>query len=157
MAKHWKKEHVVDLSCVGVRKAEGGQRATAYKNCFTKGEGVADEYRPIFWFTDKDKEEYLSFYGVELSDCYTKYGLKRTGCSGCPYAQDWKGELAALEEFEPKLANGVKHIFADSYKFLEDYEAFCQDMEKKYGMKYATFRKYQKEKEKENAEKCETV
>jgi fatty acid-binding protein DegV len=24
---------------------------------------------------------------------YTKYGLKRTGCTGCPFANEWKKEV----------------------------------------------------------------
>ena len=147
LAKNWKKEHTCDLSCIGLRRAEQGQRALRYKSCFSKaGEGCeTDEFRPIFWLSDKDKEEYIKFYGIELSDCYTKYGLRRTGCSGCPFALKWKEELAALEEFEPKLANGVKNIFKDSYKYTRKYEAFCDEMTKKYGMSYAEFKRKQKE------------
>lgn len=146
LAKTWKKEHVVDLSCIGMRQAEGGQRAMRYKNCFTKGEGGPDEFRPIFWLSDKDKAEYIEFFGVQLSDCYTKYGLKRTGCSGCPFALNWRNELAAVEQFEPKLAKGVETIFKDSYEYLNAYERFCEEMNEKYGgISYAEFRRQQKE------------
>lgn len=148
LAKHWKKEHTCDLSCIGMRQAEGGQRAMRYKSCFSKaGEGCdTDEFRPIYWLSDKDKAEYIEFYGVQLSDCYTKYGLRRTGCSGCPFALGWKEELAAVEEFEPKLANGVKNIFKDSYAYLSAYESFCEEKTKEYdGISYAEFRRRQKE------------
>lgn len=147
LAKQWKKEHACDLSCIGMRQAEGGQRAMRYKSCFTQGgAGTIDEFRPIFWLSDKDKEEYIEFFKVQLSDCYTKYGLRRTGCSGCPFALGWRAELAAVETFEPKLANGIKHIFADSYAYLDKYEKFCEEMDKKYdGISYAEFRRRQKE------------
>ena len=35
VAKRYKKENAIDLSLVGVRKAEGGARSAAYKNCFS--------------------------------------------------------------------------------------------------------------------------
>lgn len=146
IAKQWKKEHTCDLSCIGMRQAEGGQRAMRYKTCFTQGCGTVDEFRPIFWLSDKDKEEYVKFYNIKHSDCYEVYGLKRTGCSGCPFALGWKEELAVVEKFEPKLAKAVNNIFKDSYAYLRAYEDFCKEMEKKYdGISYAEFRRRQKE------------
>lgn len=38
-----------DLDIYGVRKAEGGSRATAYKSCFDETDTGCDNYRPLFW------------------------------------------------------------------------------------------------------------
>lgn len=70
------KEHSFDLSCVGVRKAEGGTRATAYKNCFTAYTDKEDEYRPIFWYKKDTKELFVEFFNITHSRCYTEYGLE---------------------------------------------------------------------------------
>lgn len=121
------KNNNFDLSCSGVRKAEGGVRATAYKNCFTQKE-IIDEYRPIFWYKDETKRVYEEFYKVKHSKCYTKYGLKRTGCAGCPYGKDFEQELKIIEEYEPKLYKAVNYIFKDSYEYTRAYIEFKKNI-----------------------------
>lgn len=120
----FKKENNADLSMYGVRKAEGGIRAAAYKNCFTPKDDAADEFRPIFWMTDKDKVIYAQFYGVVHSACYTQYGLKRTGCVGCPYGQNLEAELEAAKKYEPNLCKAVCNVFKDSYIYTKMYREF---------------------------------
>ncbi len=126
VAKHAKAESKCDLSIVGVRKAEGGARASAYKNCFSFNDDVADEYRPLFWYKNSDKQEYDEHYGIVHSKCYTEYGLKRTGCAGCPYGKDFEFELDVIQKYEPKLFVAVNNIFGDSYDYTRKYRKFCQ-------------------------------
>lgn len=121
-----------DLSIFGVRKSEGGVRATAYKNCFTeKDNGGCDSYRPLFFYRNSDKEEYIEAYCIENSRCYTEYGLKRTGCSGCPYGRDFEYELKVIEQYEPKFYKAVMHIFGESYEYTRGYREFQKKMEEK--------------------------
>ena len=120
-----------DLMIVGVRKAEGGARATAYKNCFSEKLSDYDEYRPLFWYTNDDKSCYEQHYGVEHSKCYTEYGLKRTGCCGCPYGRNLDFELEVLKEHEPNLYKAVCNVFKDSYEYTRQYRQFCQEMNRK--------------------------
>ena len=119
-----------DLNIVGIRKAEGGARSTAYKSCFDENgkckDNTYDNYRPIFWYKNSDKEEYDSHYGIEHSRCYTEYGLKRTGCAGCPYGRDFEQELTIIEKYEPKLFAAVNNIFGDSYEYTRRYREFCK-------------------------------
>ena len=68
-----------DLDVVGIRRAEGGIRNVAYKSCFSEKAGTADEYRPIFWYSNADKKEYEDSQDIIHSGCYTTYGLPRTG------------------------------------------------------------------------------
>lgn len=112
-----------DLSCIGVRKAEGGIRAASYKSCFSEGRDV-NEFRPIFWLRDCDKEEYCNHYGVTHSACYFEYGLLRTGCFGCPFGKRFEDELNVIEEYEPKLYKAATNIFADSYEYTRLYLKF---------------------------------
>ena len=125
------KENDIELNIYGVRKAEGGQRATAYKNCFTgnvRGSGI-DEYRPLFWIKNDDKKEYERFYGIEHSDCYTKYGLKRTGCAGCPFGRNYEEELKVMSQNEPKLYKAVCNIFGKSYEYTRKYREYAKKKE----------------------------
>ena len=122
------KEEQYDLNIVGVRKVEGGVRTIAYKNCFDESDEY-DNFRPIFWYKDSDKEEYEKAYGIVHSDCYSEYGLKRTGCCGCPYGRDFEEELNVINEFEPKLYKAVNNIFKDSYEYTRIYREFRNTME----------------------------
>lgn len=134
LAKKYKKEHSIDLSCQGIRRAEGGQRKTIYKDCFTEGTGSAPgEFRPIYWLTDADKAIYKEFYGITYSDCYEVYGMKRTGCTGCPYARDFRDELAIVDKYEPKLSTAIRNIFKDTYAYQEAYFNFRDKMKEQHG------------------------
>lgn len=127
VAKDYKKRNEITLSMVGVRKAEGGVRASI-PSCFTPKENEPDEYRPLFWYTSSTKKEYETFFNVEHSRCYTEYGLKRTGCAGCPFGRDFENELRIIEKHEPKLLTAVNKIFKDSYKYTREYRDFVQQM-----------------------------
>lgn len=132
-AKKYLSDNEYDLNITGLRKAEGGLRATAYKNCFTENSDSHDEYRPLFWYTNSDKEEYENYYEIVHSKCYTEYGLPRTGCAGCPFGRDFEFELQVIEKYEPKLFKAVNNIFGQSYEYTRAYRSFCEEMDKKYG------------------------
>jgi 3'-phosphoadenosine 5'-phosphosulfate sulfotransferase (PAPS reductase)/FAD synthetase len=129
VAKDFKINNNIDLSLVGVRKAEGGARATAYKNCFTNNvdkEDIADEYRPIFWYKEETKRDYENQFNIIHSRCYSEYRLKRTGCAGCPYNRNFEFELKVIEEHEPKLFKAVNNIFGESYEYTRKYKEFVR-------------------------------
>lgn len=111
----------------GVRKAEGGARKGAYKNCFSTKKGKADEYRPIFWYLESTKRNYEMHYDIVHSKCYTEYGLKRTGCAGCPYGRSFEEELAVMRKYEPNLYNAVNTVFGNSYAYTRAYRAFVEE------------------------------
>ncbi|MBS7297459.1 MAG: phosphoadenosine phosphosulfate reductase family protein [Eubacteriales bacterium] len=121
-------ENNYDLNVVGIRKAEGGVRANAYETCFDNNGDGYDNYRPLFWYKNADKERYDEHYNILHSKCYTEYGLKRTGCAGCPYGRDFEQELEIIEKYEPKLFKAVMNIFGDSYKYTREYRDFCKEM-----------------------------
>ena len=122
-SKQYIKEHDIDLTLLGIRKAEGGIRAAKYKTCFDNKDWVS-KYRPIFWYTNKDKEDYERIFGIQHSRCYTEYGLKRTGCCGCPYDRDFEQTLEIIKEKEPKLYKAVNNIFGESYEYTRKYREF---------------------------------
>lgn len=127
-AKGYKKAHEIDLAIVGVRKAEGGVRSSI-PSCFTEYDDACDEYRPIFWYKGSDKADYETFFNIEHSACYTEYGLKRTGCAGCPFGRDIEKELQIIEKYEPRLYNAVNVIFKESYEYTRKYKEFVKQKE----------------------------
>lgn len=121
------KEFDPDMLVIGIRKAEGGVRAGAYKSCYSYDEHrCMDVFRPIFWFTDKDKKQYCEIFGVEHSLCYTAYGLKRTGCVGCPFGRKVLDELSEIAFYEPKLYKACTTIFKDSYEYTRQYREYVK-------------------------------
>jgi len=122
------KAYGFDLVILGLRKAEGGARADAYKNCFSspnKSHKFAS-YRPIFWYKTENKNIYKDFYNIECSRCYSEYKLTRTGCAGCPYGAHWKDEVGMCREYEPKLYKAITYIFKDSYAYMEAYAEYVK-------------------------------
>ena len=124
------KDNEYDLEINGVRRSEGGIRDVMYKSCFDDG-GDHDRYRPLFWYTNSDKEQYEEHYGVEHSKCYTEYGLKRTGCCCCPFGKDFEYELKVTEQYEPKLFKAVNNIFGDSFEYTRQYRKFWTEQKEK--------------------------
>lgn len=130
------------LDIIGVRKAEGGNRSTSYRGCFDENGKGYDNYRPLFWYKNPDKEEYANHYGVSHSKCYTEYGLKRTGCAGCPLGRGFEQELEIIEKYEPKLFTAVNNIFGDSYRYTREYREFCKVMDAKGAEPDIAYMKY---------------
>lgn len=132
VSKHFINAGEYDLSCTGVRRSEGGIRAATYKTCFSEGENI-DQFRPVFWFRDSDKQEYCEHYGVSHSKCYTQYGLTRTGCFGCPFGKRFEDELKSIEQYEPRLLIAANNIFGESYDYTRKYLAFREEMKHRNG------------------------
>lgn len=123
VAKQEHKENKYDLSCQGVRQAEGGARATIYKNCFTLYNDRASEFRPLFFITDGDKLAYKEKNKIVYSDCYEVWGMKRTGCAGCPFG-NFEYELSVIERHEPNFAKAANSIFGNSYEYTRYYKRY---------------------------------
>lgn len=122
-----------DLSCIGVRKAEGGARRFVYKNCFTPasiGKDVA-QYRPLFWFDNTSKNTYKISHNITYSDCYEVWGMDRTGCACCPFGKYFEFELECVQKYEPKLYAAVNKIFGASYEYTRKYREFQKAMKER--------------------------
>lgn len=127
-------EQEADMVCTGLRKSEGGNRAITFKTCFSiTGEGKANTFRPCFWLTDKDKKDYENFYDIIHSDCYEIWGMKRTGCPGCPYGKEFEQELELMQKHEPKFYRAAIKTFGPSYEYTRGYLRFREAMKEKKG------------------------
>lgn len=122
-----------DLLCLGIRRSEGGVRSIAHNSCFTQVFAGPNQYRPLFWFSDKDKSTYDEHYGVKHSDCYEVWGMKRTGCAGCPLTKNFEKELGLAEIHEPKFHKAMLKVFGQSYEYRRQFEAFREEQKKEEG------------------------
>ena len=125
-AKQLEKEIRPDLTVTGVRKAEGGARASAYRSCFDENCGKPDRFRPVFWLKDSDRDAYDRAFGVTHSDCYSVYGLTRTGCACCPFGRNFEAELEAAKKYEPKLYAAAVNVFGDAYAYTRAYREYAR-------------------------------
>lgn len=131
VSKELIKRYKANLVIIGIRKAEGGIRAANYKNCYSISEDHVDNYRPIFWYKDNTKEIYEKKFNIIHSDCYTKYGFKRTGCCCCPFNRKLDQDLEVTRLYEPNLYKAVCNVFKDSYEYTRKYREFVQLMKLK--------------------------
>lgn len=129
-AKKYAKRGGYDLDVIGVRKAEGGTRATGINTCFSPSASGPDMYRPLLWFTDADKSEYDDYYGLDHSDCYKVWGMTRTGCAGCPFGKEFEDELALAAKFEPNFHKAMLKVFGKSYEYTRKYLAYREKMKR---------------------------
>lgn len=118
-----------EMDITGLRKAEGGVRSTAYKSCYSSKNRGPDNYRPIWWFSDKDKSDYCKLYDIKNSRAYTEYGFRRTGCTCCPFGLNMEFELKQTERYEPKLFRAVNSVFGKSYEYTRKYYEFRRERE----------------------------
>lgn len=116
------KQKGVDLSVTGIRRAEGGQRATTFKSCFQEyNKNYPDTFMPLFWWSDETKRIFKKTEGIRYSDCYEVWGMKRTGCVGCPFGKDTAHELELMYQYEPKLYKAVMAVFGQAYELTDRF------------------------------------
>ena len=120
----------------GIRTGEGGVREMSAnkrvhnggKICTaTKGDYIVK--MPIIDWSNDDVDQFIEKYNVPLSKAYTEYGLKRTGCMGCPFAVSIASNLEVLYKHEPNRYKASMHWLKDVYiaqnvilPFDENYE-----------------------------------
>lgn len=116
-----------DMVITGERKAEGGIRTITTGGavgCF--GETTDGQYRlrPLYYVSDKDKAWYKSEYGIKYSDAHEVYGLKRTGCCGCPISYRAVDDLEAIRPYEPNIVKAAWNVFGKSYEYRRQYNEY---------------------------------
>jgi 3'-phosphoadenosine 5'-phosphosulfate sulfotransferase (PAPS reductase)/FAD synthetase len=125
VAYGFNKEYKPGLVVTGMRRAEGGRRAGSIKTCFSQGKGSEpDNYRPIWFWTDADKAVYKEWRGLRYSDCYEVWGMKRTGCVGCPCNSKAEQELEIIGQYEPQLVKAARGVFGASYEYRRQYAEY---------------------------------
>ena len=127
--KKYQKEKNCDLYITGERKSEGGARSTRHSNCFEQSHGL-DHYMPLWFWNDETKAYYEKHENIHHSDCYEVYGLKRTGCVGCPFGQNVFEELEIMQKHEPQCFKLCMNVFGDSYALTREYKEHRKERSK---------------------------
>ena len=121
------KNNAIDLNVTGERMAEGGFRSMSHKSCFETGKKTSiikcDKFMPLFWWSDSTKKVFKELEGIHFSDCYEVWGMKRTGCVGCPFNRKVNSELQLIRTYEPKLYIACMSVFGEAYRLVEMFGA----------------------------------
>ena len=124
-----------EMVITGERRDEGGMRSVPRKDntalCFTETADGNYRLRPLYYVSDNDKEWYKQTWGIRYSDAYEVYGMKRTGCCGCPISYRATEDLDLIRPYEPNLVKAAWNVFGDSYRYRRKYYQYkAQRMEK---------------------------
>lgn len=116
-----------EMIITGERRDEGGMRSVPRSGdanktmCFTETAGHQFRLRPLYYVSDKDKEWYKQAHDIRYSDAYEVYGLKRTGCCGCPISYRAVDDLEIIRPYEPNLVKAAWNVFGPSYLYRQKY------------------------------------
>lgn len=117
-----------EMIITGERRDEGGMRSVPRKDnttlCFTETGNGQYRLRPLYYVSDADKDWYKRTHGIRYSDAYEVYGLKRTGCCGCPISYRAVQDLELIKPFEPQVVKAAWNIFGASYRYRQKYEEY---------------------------------
>ena len=120
-----------DMVITGERRDEGGMRSVPRKDCttmcFTETTSGQFRLRPLYYVSDKDKAWYKEAYGIKYSDAYEVYGLKRTGCCGCPISYRAVEDLEKIRPYEPNVVKAAWNIFGASYEYRKKYNKYKKE------------------------------
>lgn len=99
---------------IATRVSESAVRKSAWKKsgCNSYSEdGKHGISRPMSLWTDDDVNRYVIEESVELSEIYTQYEQKRTGCIICPFGAhlEEKSRFELLKKLEPKRYDYFMH------------------------------------------------
>ena len=98
---------------IGTRIDESAQRKNAWKKSGCNSyslDGKHGTSRPISLWKDENVDKYVKDEEIELSEIYTQYEQKRTGCVCCPYGAQMDGSrFDLLKKLEPKRYDYFMH------------------------------------------------
>lgn len=124
-----------DMIITGERRDEGGMRSVPRKDntslCFNETSTGQYRLRPLYYVSDADKAWYKEYYGIRYSDAYEVYGMKRTGCCGCPISYRAVDDLELIRPYEPNVVKASWNIFGKSYEYRAKYNEYKEKRMKK--------------------------
>ena len=119
-----------EMIITGERRDEGGMRSVPRRGeankamCFSENAHGQYRLRPLYYVSDTDKAWYKDRYDITYSDAYEVYGMKRTGCCGCPISYRAVDDLELIRPHEPNLVKAAWNVFGDSYRYRQAYNDY---------------------------------
>lgn len=100
VAAKWQKENEKNIILTGMRKGEGGQRASI--GCIVVEKDKLKKFHPLLVVSEEWEEMFIKENNIKLCKLYyPPYNFKRTGCKGCPFSLDLQHQLDIMKELLP--------------------------------------------------------
>ena len=126
----YKKDNNKPNQILGIMSEEGGRRANA--NCITLI-GRKISFHPLVKVTKEWEDWFIEKYEIDLCELYKPpFNFIRTGCKGCPFAQDLADELAIMEKYLPEERKQCEYIWKPIY---EEYRRIGYRLKREEQMK----------------------
>lgn len=126
--KKWEKEHNRTIAITGMRKAEGGQRASLKGCIITDQNKNVVKFHPLLVVDDEWENEFIKKQNIKLCKLYyPPFNFKRTGCKGCPFNLDLQEQLETMEKYLPAERKQCELIWRPIY---EEYRRINYRLEK---------------------------
>lgn len=115
--RRYEKESGRNISILGLRMGEGGQRAN-HEGCVVfDSNHELKKFKPLNPCSNEFIEWYLHKRNIKLCSLYyPPYNFKRTGCKGCPYAIDLQDQLEIMEKYFPNERKQCELIWKPIYQ-----------------------------------------
>ena len=114
--KKWEKENNRHIAITGMRKAEGGERASLKGCVLTDESGNLKKFHPLLVVADEWEDWFVREYNIELCELYKEpFNFKRTGCKGCPFSLDLQEQLSTMELYMPAERKQCEIIWKPVY------------------------------------------
>lgn len=114
-AKKWSIENNKSITLTGMRKEEGGERASI--NCVVVGkDNKLNKFHPLLVVDDEFEKEFIERFNIKLCKLYyPPFSFKRTGCKGCPFALDLQNQLDVMSVLLPNEKKQCELIWDKVY------------------------------------------
>lgn len=132
-AKRWEKENGRPIAITGMRREEGGERASIKGCILTDNNGKVRRFHPLLVIGDEWEDWFVRERKIQLCKLYyPPFNFKRTGCKGCPFSLDLQEQLSVMERYLPNERNQCEAIWKPIY---EEYRRIGFRLDKNEQMK----------------------
>lgn len=98
----WEVENNRPVALTGMRRSEGGERASIKGCVLTDKNGNIRRFHPLLVVSDEWEDWLIEERGIELCALYKEpFNFKRTGCKGCPFSLDLQEQLSIMDIYLP--------------------------------------------------------
>lgn len=136
--KQWEKDNGINISIIGIMQQEGGWREKA--GCVSFKGNKLKAFRPLAPITKEWEDWFIETYNIKLCKLYyPPFNFPRTGCKGCPFAQNLQSELDIMKKYFPNEYKQCEIIWKPVYdeyrrlryrlKPLPEYEQLELDLD----------------------------
>ena len=114
--KKWEKKNNRFIAMTGMRREEGGQRASIKGCVLTDKKGNLKKFHPLLVVSEEWEDWFVKENNIQLAELYyPPFNFKRTGCKGCPFSLDLQEQLTLMELYLPNERKQCEIIWKPVY------------------------------------------